>query len=205
MATAYSSPALRGISHFNETWLKAALKAAPSYNIKLAEAIKRTIRCIHGLENLHNTIRRSELDVYLGRATEGTLAERWKQHAKKGFEYGMILFTCDPDRVEGLEHTAIKILQKLTEHKRLCVGSANVYPGSSGSKPRQELALVYMTWKPKPKPVKFEKPSISEIREIAKEVTNENHPFKLNAQQVENGLNALKRINEIDRLHWWQP
>jgi hypothetical protein len=203
MAT--DTPAFQGIGRVDDVWLKDALRAAPAYGAKVASAIRRTIRCIHGLEKLHKTVPRDELEVYLGRATETTLAQRWRHHFEsRGHNYGAILFLCDTDRVEALEDVAIKILKKLYDRDALCVGSANKWPGNVGRSPRSsEYALIYMTWT-FGNPVEWSKPSINDIREIASEVAEETDR-ESSAKQVEKGLDSLRRLTEYDRLVWWNP
>jgi hypothetical protein len=203
MAT--DTPAFQGIGLVDDVWLKDALRAAPAYGARVASAIRRTIRCIHGLEKLHRTVPRDELEVYLGRATETTLTQRWKHHFNaRGHNYGAILFLCDTDRVEALEDVAIKTLKKLRERDALCVGNANKWPGNAGRSPRtREDALIYMTWTIGD-PVEWSKPSSNDIREIASEVAEETDR-EFSAKQVETGLTSLKRLTEYDRLYWWTP
>lgn len=202
---ASDTPVFQGIAHVDDAWLTDALRAAPAYGSRVASAIQRTIRCIHGLEALHSTVPRDQLEVYLGRATETTLAARWKQHSKtRGHNYGIILFLCNTDRVEALEDVAIKTLKKLKDRDALCIGNANMWPGNVGRSPRSnEYALVYMTWKIGEQ-IEWTKPSINEIREIASEVADETDR-EFSVRQIETGLSALKRIGQCDRLRWWNP
>jgi hypothetical protein len=202
---AIDTPAFQGIGRADDVWFKDALRAAPAYGAKVASAIRRTIRCIHGLEKLHKTVSRDALEVYLGRATETTLAQRWRHHfEERGHNYGAILFRCDTDRVEALEDVAIKILRKLHDRDALCVGTANKWPGNVGRPPRlSEYALIYMTWTIVG-PVEWSKPSSNDIQEIASEVVEETDR-EFSAKQVETGLTSLKRLTEYDRLYWWKP
>jgi hypothetical protein len=205
MSLSGTTPAYSGIGLLDEVYLSEALSSAPSYSTKVANAIGRTIRCIHGLEALHRTAMREQLEVYIGRASESTLAQRWKSHHKaRGHNYGAVVFTCERDKAEVLEDIAIKALKKLRERDALCVGSANVWNGNAGKPPRRdEVAVIYMTWKIS-ESVLWTKPTLGEIREVAHEVATETL-YPVAAVQVERGLGTLKRLSESDKLKWWTP
>lgn len=197
-----STPAYQGLHDIDDVYIQEAIQVVPRYGPKVASAIRRTIRCIHGLARLHRTIDRDELEVYLGRATETTLAQRWRAHAReRGHRWGLVLFTCDHDRVEVLEDVAVRILQKLRERNALCVGNANVWRGTGGAPPRREDALVYMTWK-SGQPIDWRKLSREGMRALAAEVQAETR-FDIATQQIDAGLETLKRVTEYDPLHWW--
>ncbi len=197
-----STPAYQGLHNVDDLYIREAIRVAPRYGAKVASAISRTIRCIHGLARLHRTIDRDELEVYLGRATETTLTQRWRAHAKaRDHQWGVVLFTCDHDRVEALEDVAVRVLQKLHERNALCVGNANVWKGSGGAPPRREDALVYMTWKSGDQ-IGWRKPSREEIRAVAVGVRAETR-FDIATRQIDAGLETLKRVTEYDPLHWW--
>lgn len=197
-----STPAYQGLHDLDDLYIQEVIQVAPRYGTRVASAIRRAIRCIHGLERLHRTVDRDELEVYLGRATETTLAQRWRAHAReRGHRWGVVLFTCDHDRVELLEDVAVRVLQKLRARNALCVGNANVWRGSVGARPRREDALVYMTWKIGNQ-IDWRRPGRAEIRAVAAEVHAET-PFDLATRQIDAGLEALKRVTEYDPLHWW--
>lgn len=204
---ARSIPAYIGISQMDPFWLKEALRLAPSYDSRVCSAIQRVIRCIHGLEKLHQTVHRDALEIYIGRATETTLERRWKAHAKhpgRKHQYVAILFTCDPARVERLEHLAVKIIAKLKARTLLCVGNANVSDGNRGLEPRRECAIVYMTWRIVDQTNNWAKPSLDQIKEIAVELRGE-LTDDIKRLQIQRGLMSLKRLSERDPLHWWLP
>jgi hypothetical protein len=201
-----SSPALRGIEHIDDNWLQDALRAAPSYNMRVANAIGRIVRCIHGLGDLHRTVRLDELEVYLGRSTAASLKQRLRQHSRthRGHNYALVLFTCDPSRIESLERVGVTILTKLNARGVLCVGRANRWNSAGGAPPRPgETALVYMTWRITA-PIEHERPSITDVRDIAHEVHRETNGA-YTAQTVETGLRHIKRRSAADPLHWWAP
>lgn len=199
-----ATPAYHGIWKLDAKFLSAALATAPSYGVRVADAIGRTVRCIHGLEELHSSVSRDELEVYIGRATANTVASRWSDHASnRGHDYGAVLFTCSSDRVERLEGIALKVLRKLKSRELLCVGNANCHSAPSGRPPRaDEVALIYMTWT-KSRQTIWDKPGVAQIREIAAEVAEE--VDDVTKKQVETGLYALKRLNERDPMYWWTP
>lgn len=204
---ARSIPAYQGISHVDPNWLEEALRLAPSFNSKVSSAISRVIRCIHGLEKLHRTVHRDALEIYIGRATETTLEQRWKAHAKhlgRKHQFGAILFTCEPARVERLEHLAVKIIAQLKKRALLCVGNANVSDGNRGLQPRSECAIVYMTWRIIDQTSDWAKPSLDQIKEIAGELRRE-LTDDIKRLQIQRGLMSLKRLSERDPLHWWCP
>ncbi|MEK6736824.1 MAG: hypothetical protein AABY47_09650 [Pseudomonadota bacterium] len=208
------NPAYQGIEQVDEDWLSLAMKASPHYGLKVASALSRTIRCIHGLQKLHGKSQLSELEVYVGRATITTLKHRWAKHAagKRGHRYGVILFCCNHDRVERLEDLAIRILDKLRDRKLLCVANANKWPGNKGRKPRAEEALVYMTWRYANEEFDFyARPTIDQLREVSKEVHQETRDVhqetdrKITRKQISNGVRMLKRLTAKDPLYWWHP
>ena len=148
---------------------------------------------------------RDRLEVYLGRATVSTLSRRWSSHAeKRRHQYGCVLFTCDPDRVERLEDVAVKILAQLKKGRALCVRNANKWDGNLGGEPKPELALVYMTWKIVASEETWIEPNLDDVRWIAKKVSDESK-YDVTKDQIENGLSVVTRISEYDPLHWWEP
>ena len=199
-------PASQNIERIHETWYQEAIHVAPSYGPSVATAITRTIGCIHGLQDLHPKRDLLELEVYLGRATLGTLQQRWKSHARGRLRhrYGAILFSCDPSRVERLEDLAVRIIKNLKRRHLLCVGNANKWDGNQGREPRQEPAVLYMTWKELDTEIPFTKPNIKEIIQVSREVRQES-PYPTAQGQILRGLRILKRINDRVPLYWWNP
>jgi hypothetical protein len=194
----------------DETFIDFAIKRSPNYNKKHADAIKRTIRCIHGLERFHLNpkyfkvpvpVRREQLEIYIGRATRATLKSRWVSHMKsKKHLYGMVLFSSTHEWVEDLEEIAIRILQKLKSRGTLCVKNLeNEKKGKAGKKPRNEEAIVYMTWKYSETTSDWRKPGVKDISQIANEVSKET-TAAVTKLQIVNGLQPLKSLNELDPL-----
>ncbi|MEQ1792954.1 MAG: hypothetical protein ABL970_02080 [Nitrospira sp.] len=199
-------PIYAGIGHIVEGWLGPAIQAAPVYRQQFASAVQMIQRCIHGLKRMHPAGDLARLEVYLGRATRATLQQRWASHAKrKGHEFGAIAFRCDPNIVECLEDVAIKILKKLDVNHALCVGNANVFPGSVGRR-RDEEALVYMTWRTLPKRCRVGRPSPTEVGTIASEVHRETpHKGQITRGQILRGMRIVRCRSTSRKLCWWTP
>ena len=88
------------IGHFHESWLDDAMKEAPFFK-RPADAMRHVYRCIHSLKDMHRLHGLTELEIYLGRATRGSLRQRWSSHAKdahRRHQCGAILFRCDAAR-----------------------------------------------------------------------------------------------------------
>lgn len=201
-----SVPAYQGIERIHETWLHEAIRAAPNYGVRVAAALDHTIGCIHGLQILHPKTDLLQLEVYLGRATLSTLNQRWISHARgpKDHRYGAIVFSCDPDKVERLEDLAVRIIKKLKVKELLCVGNANKWDGNQGREPRQEQAIVYMTWKELDAEITFSKPNTKDIDQISREI-HEESPYRTAQGQISRGLRILRRMTDRVPLHWWVP
>ena len=200
-------PLYSGIGHIVDGWLETALQAAPLYRVQFAAAVQWIQRCIHGLKEMHPSGDLRQLEVYLGRATRSTLAQRWASHAEnKEHDFGAIVFRCEPDVVECLEDVAIRILGKLRASHALCVGNANIFDGNWGRGPRDEEALVYMTWRTLGQPCRYGKPSLNDLREIASTVHQET-PYKeqITRGQIQRGLRYVRRVSTCARLYWWNP
>ncbi len=200
-------PVCQNIERIEQAWMDDAIRAAPHYETRVASAIEHTIGCIHGLQDLHPKTDLLQLEVYLGRATVGTLEQRWKSHANdpnKNHRYGAIVFCCDYDQVERLEDLAVRIMKKLRANELLCVGNANKWDGNQGRPPRTEQAVIYMTWCKLDREIPFTRPGIKEIRQLSYEVHKES-PFPTTRGQLLRGLRILKRIQSRVPLRWWEP
>lgn len=133
----------------DEDAVLAGIAAAPQYDVRVANAIRRTIEMIHGLDDLHARAGLEDIEVYLGRSSEsaGHVLSRWRAHREnRGHKYAAVLFTCDAYRAEDLEGVAVKVLTRLKDYNTLCVGNANVARGGGGGAPATDRALIYMTW-----------------------------------------------------------
>lgn len=198
-----SIPAYSGIGRIHPLWLKEALRSAPQYGVQVAGAMSRVIRCIHGLEHLHRTTSRPYLEVYLGRATETSLEQRWEEHARtKQHHYGAVLFCCDPGRVKRLEEIAVRLVKKLRKSTFLCVGNVNTYDGDFGGDPRTETAMIYMTWTILDTPISWGKPNTENLRTLSRELHHDTDR-EFAKDQILRGLRVLRRVSDYDPLYWW--
>lgn len=201
-------PAYQGIGLIHEDWMKTAMQAAPHYEIQIATAVQWVQRCIHGLKRLHRSRDLSEVEIYIGRATRTTLAQRWSSHAKeREHHYGAIVFQCETHVVEQLEDVAVRIVTSLLTRNVLCVGNANVFRGNVGRPPRDEQALVYMTWRTLSEPcTRFRKPTVKDVREIARAVYQDMPDASdIKRGQIERGLSLVTRLTARAKLYWWEP
>lgn len=180
---------------FKNVFLPNALKQVPLFNKKIKSAIEHTVLCIHGLDDFHTNVNRDNLEIYLGRATVSTLISRWSKHeSDKQHEYGMILFQSEFEFVNNLEEIAIRIIKTLKNRNQLCVYDLSNYKsGSNGRKPKDERAVVYLTWRRIDKSKEWEKPGKDDINEVAKSVYNQvKGKIDLSKTQIVNGLQPLK-------------
>lgn len=199
-------PIYSGIGHIVDGWLDSAIQAAPVYRQQFATAVQMIQWCIHGLKRMHPNGDLGRLEVYIGRATRKTLAQRWASHAKKKqHEFGAIAFRCDPTIVECLEDVAIKIVKKLATKKAFCAGNINVFPGSVG-RMRDEEALVYLTWRTLPKRCRVGKPSKKDVGKIASEVHRETpYRHQITRGQILRGMRYVRSHSTARKLCWWTP
>jgi hypothetical protein len=169
--------------------------------------LKRTIRVIHGLADLHRDLPLENVDVYIGKAVadDEHVIARWKQHAtKRGHRYGLILFTCDADSAKKLEAVAIRVLRRLKEQHRLCVGAANVSETSGGRPSANEHTAIYMTWTVVDRPSIYIRPTVAIIDDVAARVGN-HAPLGVRSAQIATGLGALKQPGHFERIMWLLP
>ncbi len=180
-----------------------AIAQAPNYGAKVASAIKRAIRVIHGLPELHKNALLDDIEVYLGRASSYTVLNRWRaSRNERGHKYATILFSCDTERAVELEGLANKLLRGLKDRNTLCVGNANVNPHGGGKVADNDLSVVYMTWGVGFNPEYAEKPDINVIREVSREAAAA-YAGLFSYNQIENGLRLTKRLSEKERLEWF--
>ncbi len=180
---------------FKNVFIPDALKQVPLFNKKIKTAIEHTIMCIHGLDDFHTNVNRDNLEIYLGRATASTITKRWAKHeADRQHEYGMVLFKSEAEFVNNLEEIAIRIIKTLKNRNQLCVYDlSNDKSGSNGRKPKDEQAVVYLTWKRIDRSKDWEKPGKDDINEVAKSVFDQvKLKFSVSKNQIVNGLQPLK-------------
>ncbi|NNC04258.1 hypothetical protein HJC10_15575 [Corallococcus exiguus] len=182
--------------------INQAVTHAPNYETKVACAIKRTIRVMHGIAHLHRNTMLEEVEVYIGRAGYTNVLNRWRDsRSKRGHFYAAVLFSCETGRAIELEGLANRLLCGLKERRTLCVGNANVNPHGGGRVADCDLSVVYMTWDVKRNPEYGEKPDINVIREVSKEASV-SCSGGFSYSQIEHGLRLTKRLSEWDRLVW---
>jgi len=187
----------------DESFLNESIKNSPTYNKKYKSAIERIIKCIHGLERFHKKTSREQIEIYIGRSTKSTLKNRWTEHMnKKQHTHGLILFTCSHEWVEDLEKVGIKVLKKLKDKELLCVKDIkNLTASKRGRKPKEEDAIVYMTWRDTHSSTTWRKPTKENIREISEEIYSEiRDEIKITKKQIDNGLQTLKSLSSYDLL-----
>jgi hypothetical protein len=178
---------------------------APHYDVKIANALQRTIGIIHGLTELHcrRGFELGEFEVYLGRAsaTGGHVLDRWTSHRKnRTHKWGCVLFTCASSKAVRLEGLAIRVLKSLKDRGALCVGNANIANSGGGGSPSTRDSAVYMTWSAGEDLVEsFEKPNLEIIREVAEEAAAA-ADGEIGRDQIANGLAALKRLSTYEPL-----
>ncbi len=192
------------IGEADENRVLEGIEAAPQYGKKVAGAIKRAIKVIHGLDALFNRLELRDLEVYLGRSSDDPtqVLGRWEQARKKHrHKYAAILFTCEADRASKLEGLANKVLKKLKAHGALCVGNANTAGDGRGRKPGRPLAVIYMTWGENTGNNGFGKADIDIIRRVTEETYHEAGGF-VTKKQIEGGLRTIKRMTLKARLRW---
>lgn len=200
--TMNSNPAFV-IDAVDEIALRQAINKAPNYETKVASAIKRSIRMIHGLPALHRNAPLEDLEIYLGRASTHTVLNRWRASRRdRGHKYATILFSCDTERAVELEGLANKLLRELKDRKTLCVGNANVNPHGGGMVADNDDSVVYMTWGKFGDLEYATKPDIDSIREVAQKVA-ETYSETFTYNQIENGLRLAKRLSAKERLDWF--
>jgi hypothetical protein len=192
------------LAEVTEDFIQQGINTAPQYGRNVASAIRHTIRVIHGLPQLYNTLELKDLNIYLGRAAASPrhVLTRWKFHQKKRtHKWGTILFTCRTDRAIELEGIAIKVLCRFKKHGALCVGQANAGHDGRGGKAANGLSVIYMTWGDSIGSIDYERPGIKLIVEVASAVSREVGRV-VNRQQLVRGLKILKRLREQARLKW---
>ena len=183
--------------------VQQSIDHASTYSDKVATALKCVIETIHGLPRLHSGLASQEIEIYIGKSERSADAvlKRWKQHhdTKKKHMYGAILFKCSLSDAKKLEKLAIRVVKKLKEHHRLCVGQANIASGSQGKDPKSSNALIYMTWCPLNGKSAYAKPTTQVIREVASQVAPSVKEFVKEAQ-ILGGLTAIKRPTNYRKL-----
>lgn|SRR5574340_615682 len=192
------------IDDADEDRVLEGIEAAPQYGKKVAGAIKRTIKVIHGLDALLKRRELRDLEVYLGRSSDDPtqVLGRWVAHRReRGHKYAAVLFTCEADRAAKLEGLANKVLKKLKVYDALCVGNANTAGDGRGRKPGRPLAVIYMTWGENTENNGFGKADIDIIRRVAEETYHEAGGF-VTKKQLEGGLRTIKRMTHKARLRW---
>ncbi len=184
--------------------LEVGIKDAPHYDARVANALNRTIRVIHGLADFHRRrgLQLSEFEIYLGRCGGSAehLLDRWQTHHKtKGHKWGTVLFTCRTVKAARLEGLAIKVLNKLHAENALCVSRANVSNGGGGGTANTQQSIIYMTWSTDGDGIDADKPNKQLINEIA--VNGEIATGgDVSREQISRGLATLKRLSEYDEL-----
>jgi hypothetical protein len=197
------------IDTVTEDALEEAIGAARLYVTQIPPPIRRTIGLIHGLGRLHQRASLHQLDIYLGRSgdTPKSLLNRWKAHREnpeRRHKYGAVLFRSEPRRAAKLEGVANRTLLKLKKENKLCVGIANVASSGAGGYGRDaEYSTVYMTWRVLDDEIEYEKPKLSDIRELAQAAASPEDG--LHSHRLENGLMALRRLSYTERLEWYKP
>ena len=113
--------------------VRASIDAAPTYSARAGSAIKRVIEIIHGLQKLHQRLKTSEIEVYLGKSDRSANAvlKRWMSHRSdhKKHMFGVVVFKCSLANAKNLEKVGIRVLRNLKNEGRLCVGDANISGG----------------------------------------------------------------------------
>ena len=184
------------------------IQKAHHYGVQVAGAIKRTIRAIHGLEDLIANHDLKSLNIYLGRSSAAPMhvLNRWKAHNKKfSHKYATVLFVCDAGRAQFLEEIAIRVLAKLKGRGSLCVGNVNTAEDGRGRPPGNETAVVYMTWGIGGSIYEWEKPNAAIIKEVAGEVSQDMERA-IPRLQLERGLQILKKVRTAKaKLAWSLP
>lgn len=195
------------IGEADEDRVLEGINAAPQYGKKVAGAIKRTIKVIHGLDRLLDRLALDDLEVYLGRSSDAPsrVLSRWADNLKKrGHKYAAILFTCETERAHKLEGLANRILKKFGDRGVLCVGNANTVGDGRGRIPGTSRSVIYMTWGKNLDETDYCRPGIVDIRYVAEEVYREAGGF-VTRQQLERGLMTMKRRTNRERLRWNRP
>ena len=196
------------IGEVDEKRLWMGIQNARHYGVKVAGAIKRTIRAIHGLEDLIESHDLKSLEIYLGRSAESSkhVMNRWKAHNKKfGHKYATVLFACEAGRAQFLEEIALRVLDKLKRRGALCVGNANTAKDGRGRPPKSETAVVYMTWRIGGEIREWEKPNADVIKDVARKVSQD-MAGAIPRLQLEGGLQILKKVRTAKaKLDWSRP
>ncbi len=199
----YASNLAFTIDVANPNLVARALATAPAYDLRVASAIRRTVRMIHGLQGLHENTPLKRFEVYLGRTSfsEDYLLQRWNAHwANYNHKYAAVLFTCDANKVNQLEKLAHRILRRLKDdHDSLCVGRANVKDADQGRPSATEKAVIYMTWRIMPEAINFKRPGVAIIRAVAQAVYEDCADWVKKGQLLR-GLLTLKKLTSKVRL-----
>jgi hypothetical protein len=183
-----------------------AANAAPHYGTHVSPAISRVIRAIHGIEKLHQRCRLQDLEVYLGRSGWSSAVSRLWSHASgpKQMQFGGPLFTCDAARAARLEGLAIKVLMRLKAADRLCVGNANISPHGGGGRSSDDISVVYLAWRQRPSDNPDRKPTMSLVREIAKDLAPDFDDLVSKPRMViEKGLMVARAPSNRLRVSLW--
>lgn len=186
--------AINEAEHLSE-YVSLAIQSAPKYGVQVVSAIKHTIRVIHGIPGVHDTLKLDDLDVYLGRSTPRNVVSRWREHQKeKRHLYGAVLFSCSATISLKLEKLALKLLDQLRRRKSLCVGMANAIHDSRGNRPGEDTGVIYLTWGKTLESTNYGRPTMPIIREIAEAVCRMNPEIglEISRKQLENALGTAK-------------
>lgn len=202
------------IYNAREDDLQRSIAQAPKYDAKIASALSRVIKAIHGLADLHKNKKVSlkQIEVYLGRSSDlpKHLKLRWQQHRnEKKHQHGIVLFKCEPDQAEYLEEIGIRVVRKLKGYNTLCVGNVNIRDKAGRPPDSSSTAVIYMTWRTKSKPAGYERPSSPIIKRVASEVASELNKVtpqqKVTSQQLEKGLKASRSEKTQKAKLDWDP
>lgn len=177
--------------------------AAPFYQ-RFGDAVKHVIRAIHAIPTLFRGVSRGAIEVYLGRAggTPEHVAGRFRtHHDSKDHAHGAVLLEGDTESVISWEGSANRILRGLERRGLLCV--ANILAGENGPTPSTKTSVVYMTWREIPR-VDIDRPSRSDVTEIAEEVASSVHEVRP-AKQIATAMAPITRPGTEYADMQWHP
>jgi hypothetical protein len=181
--------------------LQTEIDRAPNYGTKVALAISRTIKSIHGLVHLHGGLKLEDIEIYIGKSADrpASVYTRWRAHSdRKHHRFGLILFKCTQNKAKVLEKVAIRLFHNLKERGRLCVGQANVAKHSPGRDALSDNCVIYMTWNILNQPCPFTKPTQLMVNEISETISA--GMTEVSALQVRNGLKSIKRLSTREKI-----
>ena len=182
--------------------IQKSIDEAPNYGARVANALSRTIRAIHGLADFHKALKLEDIEVYIGKAEDSPTAifKRWLAHNKsKKHRFGMVLFRCSQTRAKVLEKVGIRVFDALTAKNRLCVGKANIAKGSQGRDATAPNCVVYLTWTVMDTPSPFTKPNKKIIQDVAATVAAAMKD-SVTAAQISTGLRPIKRLTQKESV-----